>query len=68
MLKECSYCKGQINTEIDSYFTCLDNFIQVKYFDTEEENIFCSQECFCNYVQLEEIEPLEEEINVKDKR
>lgn len=60
-MKECSYCKGQINTEIDSYFTCLDNFIQFKYFDTEEENIFCSQECFCNYVQLEEIEPLEEE-------
>lgn len=61
MIKECSYCKEQINTGIDSYFTCLDNFIQVEYFDTEEENIFCSQECFCNYVQLEEIEPLEEE-------
>lgn len=61
MIKECSYCKEQIKTEIDSYFTCLDNFIQVKYFDTEDENIFCSQECFCNYVQLEEIEPLDEE-------
>lgn len=61
MIKECSYCKEKINTEIDSYFTCLDNFIQVKYFDTEDENIFCSQECFCNYVQLEEIEPLDEE-------
>jgi len=57
-VKECSYCKAQINTEIDSYFTCEDNYLQVKYFDTEEENVFCNQECFCNYVQLEEIEQL----------
>ena len=55
-MKECSYCHAEINTEIDSYFTCQDNFLQTKYFDTEDENIFCCQECFCNYVQLEEEE------------
>lgn len=61
MINECSYCNERINTEIDSYFVCQDNFIQAKYFDTEDENIFCSQECFCNYIQLEEIDPLDEE-------
>lgn len=54
MNKKCSYCNLKINTEVDTYFKCLDNFIQVKYFDCEDENIFCSKECFCNYVQLEE--------------
>ena len=59
---KCSYCGAEINPNIDSYFTCLDNFIQTKYFDAEEENVFCSQECFCNYVQLEEIDPNGEEV------
>lgn len=58
---KCSYCDAEINTNTDSYFTCQDNFMQAKYFDTEEENIFCSQECFCNYVQLEQIDPNGEE-------
>lgn len=60
-IKECSYCQAEINTEIDDYFMCQDNFLQTKYFDSEEENVFCSQECFCNYVQLEQIDPLDEE-------
>lgn len=59
-MKECSYCHAEINTKIDSYFTCQDNFLQAKYFDTEEENVFCCKECFCNYVQLEEIDPDED--------
>lgn len=65
MKKECNYCNAIINTEIDSYFTCQDNFLQVKYFDTEEENIFCCRECFCNYVQLEEIDPFDEDLIVE---
>jgi hypothetical protein len=28
--------------------------MQVKYFDTEDENIFCSGECFCKYLDLTE--------------
>ncbi len=59
--KLCSYCGEKINTEMDTYYECLDNFLQMKYFDSEDENIFCSKECFCNYVQLEEIDPLESE-------
>ena len=61
MKKECSYCHEEIDIKENHYFVCQDNFIQVKYFDTEEENIFCCQECFCNYVQLEEIDPYDEE-------
>lgn len=60
-MKECSYCQAPINPDVDSYFTCQDNFIQYKYFDTEDENVFCCRECFCNYVQLEEIESEENE-------
>lgn len=52
-IKKCSYCQNKINVEINDYYKCLDNFLQAKYFDTEDENIFCCQECFCNYVQLE---------------
>ncbi len=65
-MKECSYCKAPINPDIDSYFICQDNFIQTKYFDTEDENVFCSQECFCNYIQLEEIEPEDNELIEED--
>ncbi len=59
--KQCSYCGEEINTEMDTYYECLDNFLQMKYFDSEDENIFCSKKCFCNYVQLEEVDPLESE-------
>lgn len=59
--KMCSYCGKEINMETDIYYECLDNFLQMKYFDSEDENIFCSKECFCDYVQLEEIDPLESE-------
>lgn len=65
-MKECSYCQAPINPDIDSYFTCQDNFIQTKYFDTEDENVFCCRECFCNYVQLEEIDPEDNELDEED--
>ena len=57
----CSTCGDYIE---DTYYKCLDNFIQVKFFDTEEENIFCSQECFCKYLNLEEFD-VEDEKNDK---
>ena len=31
----CSECGSKIT---DTYFKCLDNYIQVNFFDTEEEN------------------------------
>lgn len=49
----CSNCGNEIEK---FYYKCLDNYIQTKYFDTDEENVFCSYDCFCKYVQLEEID------------
>lgn len=42
----------------DTYFKCLDNYMQVNYFEYEDErdNIFCSKDCFCEFLSLEEIE------------
>ena len=34
---KCSKCGCEIT---DTYYKCLDNFLQVKFFDTEEENCF----------------------------
>lgn len=48
----CSECGTKIE---DTYYTCLDNYLQVKFFDTDEENCFCSKECFCNYMELKKI-------------
>lgn len=53
-IKRCSECNKEINIKEDIYYKCLDNFMQVKYFDTEDENIFCSGECFCKYLDLTE--------------
>lgn len=51
---KCSMCHKEINMKEDIYYRALDNFLQVKYFDSEAENLFCSKECFCDYMQLEE--------------
>lgn len=37
--KMCSYCSKEINMETDIYYGCLDNFLQMKYFDSEDENV-----------------------------
>lgn len=51
---KCFECGKEIE---DIYFKCLDNFIQAKYFEYEDErdNVFCSKECFCNNLSLEEL-------------
>lgn len=54
MNKICANCGVEIRE--DTYFKCLDNFLQVKYFENDELNCFCSQECFCEYISLEEVE------------
>ena len=48
----CSECGAKIE---DSYYMCLDNCLQVNFFDTDEENCFCSKECFCKYMELSEV-------------
>lgn len=39
----CSSCGCIID---DIFYKCLDNCLQVNFFDSEEENCFCSKECF----------------------
>lgn len=48
----CAECGVEVTTE---YYKCLDNFLQVKYFEEQDEsdNIFCSQECFCQSLILQ---------------
>ena len=39
----------------------VDLAYKIFHLDSEDENIFCSKECFCDYVQLEETDPLDSE-------
>ena len=53
----CSFCGIIIE---DTFYKCLDNYLQICFFDTEGENCFCSEECFCKYMNLQQ-EKIEEE-------
>lgn len=57
----CSECGALIE---DTYFKCLDDCLIVNFFDTDQENCFCSEECFCKYMSLEELEVENNSINV----
>lgn len=56
----CAYCGKPIEKE---YYKVLDNYLQIKYFETDELNIFCSEECVLNdlFVTRFEIEEEKEE-------
>lgn len=60
----CSNCGAVIE---DTYYKCLDNCLQVNFFDTEEENCFCSTECFDKYMSLEQLNIEDEKTKFKDK-
>jgi len=34
---------------------CFDNFLQAKYFDENKDNIFCSNDCACNALMIDEV-------------
>ncbi len=59
MKKYCAECGRELN---GTYYRVLDNFLQVKYFDSDDDNYFCSQECFCGFVTLESFD-IEDESN-----
>lgn len=53
----CANCGKEIHGEA---YMFLDNYLQVKYFDDNKSNRFCSQDCACeslfgNYVDIDEI-------------
>lgn len=56
MGKVCANCGCEI-PKGEPWYKCLDNYLQVKYFEDPEEkdNVFCSQSCFCESLMLEEI-------------
>ena len=58
MSKICANCGCDCE---DEYFKVLDNYLQVKYFDDDDCNCFCSKECFCEFVTLESFDIDEED-------
>lgn len=50
---ECSLCGKKIE---NTYIKVLDNFLQIKYFETDQLNCFCSRRCLCDYIMAEEVE------------
>ena len=48
----CAECGKTIN---GCFYKCLDNFLQVKYFEEidQSDNVFCSQDCFCKSLSLD---------------
>lgn len=56
-MKVCAKCEKELT---DSYYQSMDNFLQVKYFDSEECNVFCNEFCFAEFCLLEEVFPEEE--------
>jgi len=57
------YCaKCHLPIEGDGYYKVLDNFLQVKYFEADELNCFCSEECLLGYISAEFVY-IEEEDN-----
>ncbi len=50
----CAECGCEIEEEC--YFSVLDNYLQVKYFDSKENNIFCSKECLCDALSVGEVD------------
>ena len=56
---KCAECGKEL--EDNFCYKFLDNFIQVKYFDSDKDNQFCSKYCACKSLMLEEVEVQEEE-------
>lgn len=47
----CAECGEEIPVGED-YYSCDDNFLQLKYFDTNADNCFCSLDCLCNALSV----------------
>lgn len=63
--KICATCGADIDTAKTGYIKCLDNFLQIKYFDSEKDNVFCSEECACKSLMIERV--FEEEENTSEQ-
>lgn len=60
----CAFCGQEITNALGVYMF-RDNYLQIKYFDDNASNRFCSQDCACEslfgeYVDYDEV-PLDEQ-------
>lgn len=64
---KCANCGCDIHKD-SPYYKVKDNFLLVKYFDSDIDSIFCSQDCLCEFISADmEIceEPTEDELEVE---
>lgn len=64
----CANCHKEIHAGTP-YFKVMDNFLQLRYFDADSDNVFCSQECLCESLSVIEVpndgsKTLSEELNL----
>lgn len=54
-VRVCAQCGKEIDPIKDGFVMCRDNFIQAKYCQETDgsDNIFCSQDCACQYLSIE---------------
>lgn len=51
-MKEEKYC-AECGVECtDEYYMVGDNYLQVKYFDSDDCNVFCSKDCLCRSLSV----------------
>ena len=48
-IKYCAECGQELEND---YYIVGDNYLQVKYFDDEESNMFCSKDCLCKALSV----------------
>ncbi len=66
-IEQCANCGKDIDVVEEGFYRCLDNFLQLRYFEAIDgsDNIFCSSECACEALMIEtvhlEINEVEEE-------
>lgn len=55
----CANCGCDI-PKGETYYKVKDNYLLVNYFDTDEDSVFCSQDCLCEAISAD-LEICEEE-------
>lgn len=48
----CAFCGDEINETSEGRYMVGDNFLQANYFDSEEDNLFCSKDCICRALSV----------------
>lgn len=51
-VRYCAECGCSLEEGCD-YYKVLDNFLQTKFFERNQDNIFCSKECLCDALSVE---------------